>query len=89
MPSTMIFDPEGGCRFIHSDLAAGIAREALSGRLTITRASHVEPTPEGLWEADLSPVGGPVLGPFAERSAALKAEVRWLEDHDVPVPSEV
>lgn len=49
------------------------------GRARIERASHVEPTPEGAWTADLSPVNGPVLGPFAKRSEALAAEVAWLE----------
>ena len=49
------------------------------GSLTIQRASHVEPTASGCWMADLSPVGGPVLGPFAKRSDALSAEVRWID----------
>lgn len=49
------------------------------GRLTIARGSHVEPTEVGLWTADLSPVGGPLLGPFATRSEALAAEHEWLE----------
>ena len=44
------------------------------GRLTIARASHVEPNPTGQWTADLSPVGGPVLGPFRTRTEALHAE---------------
>ena len=51
------------------------------GRLRIQRASHVEPTEDGQWTADLSPVGGPCLGPFAARSEALAAEVRWLTLH--------
>ena len=50
------------------------------GALHIRRASHVEPDPSGRWHADLSPVGGPVLGPFAARSDALKAEHDWLEN---------
>ncbi len=49
------------------------------GRVACSRASHVEPTPEGEWTADLSPVAGPVLGPYAKRSEALAAEVAWLE----------
>lgn len=49
------------------------------GDITIRRASHVEPIEAGGWTADLSPVGGPVLGPFPVRSAALAAEQRWLE----------
>ena len=51
------------------------------GSLTIRRASHVEPTPDGFWTADLSPVGGPVLGPFPKRSEALDAERRWIDAH--------
>ena len=48
------------------------------GRLSISRASHVEPGPDGRWWADLSPVSGPVLGPFGRRTAALQAEQDWL-----------
>ena len=44
------------------------------GKLQITRASHVEPDRDGFWWADMGPVAGPVLGPFAERSAALSAD---------------
>lgn len=51
------------------------------GKLSISRGSHVEPNDEGQWFADLSPVGGPQLGPFGSRSAALTAEVGWLEEH--------
>jgi hypothetical protein len=53
----------------------------LLGRLAIRRASHVEPTPEGRWQADLSPVNSPVLGPFDRRSEALEAEHAWLLQH--------
>lgn len=48
------------------------------GRLTITRASHVEPDAEGCWWADMGPSGGPVLGPYRGRSEALGAEREWL-----------
>ena len=51
------------------------------GPLTIERASHVEPTADGRWSADLSPVGGPVLGPFDLRTAALQTEQQWLAAH--------
>ncbi len=49
------------------------------GGLTIRRASHVEPDENGWWHADLSPVNGPVLGPFEARSEALSAEEAWIE----------
>ena len=52
---------------------------AAFGRLSITRASHVEPDLEGRWLADLAPVAGPCLGPFEHRSDALDAERVWLE----------
>jgi hypothetical protein len=60
---------------------------ATLGPPTITRASHVEPGPDGRWSADLGPVGGPVLGPFAHRSTALEAEHAWLRQHWLPHPS--
>ena len=51
------------------------------GQLSIRRGSHVEPTPDGKWTADLSPVDGPLLGPLPTRTAALDAEVRWLQEN--------
>lgn len=48
------------------------------GSLTIRRGSHVEPDSAGQWLADLGPIDGPVLGPFASRSQALAAETDWL-----------
>ncbi len=49
------------------------------GKLKIRRGSHVEPDADGNWWADLSPVAGPKLGPYAKRSKALEAERIWLE----------
>ena len=51
------------------------------GETKIRRGSHVEPTADGRWTADLSPVGGPQLGPFDHRSAAIAAEIAWLAEH--------
>ena len=51
------------------------------GQLTIQRGSHVEPTLDGQWTADLSPVNGPMLGPFLSRAEALEAELGWLSGH--------
>jgi hypothetical protein len=50
------------------------------GSVTIRRASHVEPDDENTWWADLSPSGGPRLGPFATRSEALDAEIQWITE---------
>ena len=51
------------------------------GDLRIERGSHVEPTPDGQWTADLAPVDGPVLGPYRQRTEALDAERQWLVEH--------
>jgi len=51
------------------------------GKLTIRRGSHVEPTPAGDWLVDLSPVNGPILGPYQKRHQALDAEISWLETY--------
>lgn len=71
----LVITPGGTVRCVYDeqiDLAA-------LGSPTITRASHVEPDQHGRWQADLSPVSGPVLGPFDQRSEALAAEQAWLE----------
>lgn len=60
---------------------------AQMGRLSISRGSHVEPDESGQWFADLAPVGGPRLGPFARRSDALNAETAWLNDYWLSQPS--
>lgn len=73
---TIKVDVKGTMRFIWTDELADLVSE---GQATIRRASHVEPTPGGLWGADLSPVNGPLLGPFQTRAEALRAEVAWLE----------
>jgi len=57
------------------------------GALSIERASHVEPNDLGQWQADLAPVGGPLLGPFPRRSQALLAEQVWLDTHWLPLAS--
>ena len=54
---------------------------AAIGALRIRRASHVEPDTLGRWWADLSPVGGPILGPFGRRGEALAAESNWLDQN--------
>ena len=52
---------------------------AALGRVSIARASQVEPDAHGQWTAQLR--DGPRLGPFPTRSAALAAEVAWLTTH--------
>ncbi len=58
------------------------------GHVSIRRGSHVEPTSDGQWTADLHPVGGPVLGPFHLRSEALTAEVEWLRQYWIASPKQ-
>lgn len=71
-------------RFIHQDDLAEVMQ---IGKSTTLRASHVEPNQNG-WNADLRPVNGPALGPFARRDAALRAETEWLRENLTPVPKE-
>ncbi len=73
----LLVEPGGLVRCIYSE---EIDLGSL-GRPIITRASRVEPDGSGQWLADLLPVAGPVLGPFARRSEALAAEHEWLEGH--------
>jgi hypothetical protein len=71
-------------RFIHQD---DLAEAMQIGKTTTRRATHVEPG-RGGWNADLRPVNGPVLGPFARRDAALEAEAQWLRENSTPIPRE-
>lgn len=70
----MVVQPDGEVRCLYGEELD--LREL--GQLTIQRASHVESTEDGLWVADLSPVGAVRLGPFPQRSEALAAERDWL-----------
>lgn len=68
--------PDGSVRCLRTE---AIDLKAI-GTVTYRRASHVEPTSDGdRWTADLSPVDGPVLGPFDRYSDAIAAEVAYLE----------
>ena len=70
------FDPDGTAITVYTE---AMDLPAL-GQVRCSRASHVEPTPDGRWTADMAPVGGPVLGSYKLRSEALAAEVAWLND---------
>ena len=74
---TLSVGPRGVVRCVYGE---AIDLRAL-GPPQVTRASHVEPDDRGRWWADLSPVGGPALGPFGRRSEALAAERQWLAEH--------
>jgi hypothetical protein len=76
----------GKVRFVYNDALSGLMQ---MGASKVARASHVEPNVDGKWEADLSPVGGPVLGPYDKRKTALDAEVAWLRSNNIPVPKGV
>lgn len=88
------FEVDGRIKFIYDDTVAEVMRE-VGGKLNVKRASHVEPTVCDLyeggpkfdgWQADMSPVGGPVLGPYGTRGQALDAERNYLVSLDIPRP---
>ncbi len=76
----LVVQPDGTVRCLYAEL---IDLTAL-GNPQIRRASFVEPDANGQWQVDLSPSGGPNLGPFGCRSAALDAEIAWLEAAGLP-----
>ena len=76
----LIVSPDGTIRAVYAE-----ATDLGSlGPVVISRASHVEPNDSGRLLADLTPVAGPVLGPFDLRSEALEAEQAWLVIHWLP-----
>ena len=68
-------DPQGDLQFIYQE---EINMEDL-GASTIRRASEVEPIEDSQWCANLARLGGPMLGPFKNRSEAIEAELAWIE----------
>jgi hypothetical protein len=76
----------GQIRSIHDDALTTLFDGA---EVVIRRASHVEPHQtqwgDGVsyWQADLSPVGGPILTGFKTRGEALDAELQYLQEHVV------
>ena len=74
----LLITPDGSLEFIYED---GLRNLLDLGPGEISRASHVEPTTDGRWSADLSPVGGPTIGPFDLRQDAIEAEIQWLREH--------
>ena len=81
MTKTIIITPSGNARHIYNDKLQELG-DAL-GSSTTKRASHVEPA-GNKWTADLSPVDGPVLGPYDTRAEALYWEVDYLETRNIP-----
>jgi hypothetical protein len=78
----LVVEPGGRVRCLYGE-AVDLAS---LGVLSIRRASQVEPDGEGTWWADLTPLDGPRLGPFARRSLALAAEQAWLEQNWLEPP---
>lgn len=77
---TLNFDPDGTVLFIHDDEIAALMQTLDPTGMRVTRASHVEPLPDGKgWTVDMSPVGGGLYGPFETRKFALYFEVEWLK----------
>ena len=71
----IVVSSSGDLRCLYSE---AIGLPAL-GTVHIRRGSYLDPDEHGCWYADLSPVGGPRLGPFKDRSSGLAAEQQWLE----------
>ena len=71
---TLTIRPEGSLIAIYTE-----ALDLVSlGDIQIRRVSHVEPDERGQWWADLSPIHGPILGPYSNRSQALNAEHQYI-----------
>ena len=84
-PNTMLsseliiaIQPDGSLIGVYDDTLIELYAQ---GETRVSRASNVEPeTIDGYitWCADLSPLGGPKLGPFTKRAQALTEEAGWL-----------
>jgi hypothetical protein len=95
----VVVPPGGEARWIHDDRTTEFM--AAAGQPVIRRASHVDQWadlsttaqaatagPQEGWFADLSPVSGPVLGPFRTHDEAIRTEIHWLLANDIPTVTE-
>lgn len=73
----LVISLEGTIQYIFNDELVFLQD---CGDFRIKRASHVEPDGKRGWFADMSPILGPILGPFKLRSEALQAELNWLNN---------
>lgn len=78
----LMIGQDGNVRMIYNEALDGFAL----GQMEIKRASHVEPDSDGYWFADLSPIGGPRIGPCLHRSWALALEEDWLNQNWLASP---
>lgn len=79
-PITIKITQEGALVYVYQD-DHPLASLAQDGRATTARASHVEPTPDGRWQADMAPVGGPLLPPTSARAESLALELTWIREN--------
>lgn len=75
-------DGQGKVRFIYDEKL--IERFKDKGKVSIKRASYVEPNEDGSWYVDLGPVKGPRVEGFKTRSDALAYEVEYLNVNGIP-----
>ena len=70
---------DGRVQFVYHDELVDLLS---LGKPNVCRVSHVEfdNAAQG-WTADMGPVGGGILGPFARREDALAAEHKWLQEN--------
>lgn len=81
-----------GRRASHVEFGGDLSQAALSqcshARLVAENYQITEEA-KNKWFADMTPVRGPVLGPYDMRQEALDAEVAWLLEHNIPVPDPI
>lgn len=76
MPKTLVkISKTGEVSYIYTDELVGLLSQ---GEASIRRVSHVEPTTDGQWTAQME--DGTLLGPYKLRSTALVEEVKYLEE---------
>ncbi|GMV80538.1 MAG: hypothetical protein AMXMBFR7_17220 [Planctomycetota bacterium] len=76
MDALIAVRPDGQVEFLYDDALGALL---LEGEGRVLRASHVEPTSDGRWQADLAPIGGPKLPATRTRGASTQAEIVWIE----------
>ena len=81
-----------GRRASHVEFGCDLSQDALSCcryANLVNGRYKINDNGSNQWFADMTPVRGPVLGPYETRQNALDAETAWLLENNIPVPDPI
>lgn len=82
---TALLAPLGDAKVRRASQVEQFADLSPAAQKLVLEQAQGNPLPPLDWYVDLTISGGPVRGGFATRQEALDWEVKWLQEHGIPV----